>query len=95
MANTEEKKPYWHDALAAFSLMSTWILGPIIVALFAGKWLDAKYHTTPVIFLSLTGAAFVLSFVGLIKDGKRYMQQVEDKAAKDKKDHERNEPDHN
>ena len=93
MSHTEDNKPYWHDALAAFGRMSTWILGPILVALFAGKWLDAKFHTAPVIFLSLTGLAFVMSTFGLVVEGKKYMKKVTDEA--EKKTNERNEPDHN
>ncbi len=98
---TGPDKPYWNDALAAFGRMSTWILGPILVALFAGKWLDAKYHTAPVIFLSLTGLAFVMSTFGLIVEGKKYMKKVSDEAEKKEKEkaqtqtNERNEPDHN
>ena len=53
-------KPYWHDALAAFGRMSGWIAAPILLALFAGKWLDGRFHTAPYIFVSLTGIAFIV-----------------------------------
>ena len=81
--------------MSAFGRMSAWILGPILAALFAGKWLDARYHTTPVIFLSLTGLAFVFSFIGLIKESRKYMQKVSDEAEQKKQIHEPNEPDTN
>ncbi len=93
MDNTN--KPYWHDAILAFTRMSSWIVGPILIALFLGKWLDTKYHTTPIIFVSLTGFAFIISIVGLVKEGKQYLKSTETKIDAQKKNHERNEPDNN
>ncbi|MEI8130047.1 MAG: AtpZ/AtpI family protein [bacterium] len=73
---------YWHDALMAFGRMSGWVVGPIVVSLFLGKWLDAKFGTWPIIFVALTGIAFILSMFGLVKEGKSYLRSVEEKAGK-------------
>ena len=88
-------KPYWHDALISFTKMSSWIVGPILLALFAGKWLDSRFHTAPIIFVSLTGFAFIVSMVGLVKEGKQYLKSTEDKITKNKTNNERHEPDAN
>ena len=87
-------KPYWRDALLAFTRMSSWIVGPILIALFLGKWLDAKFHTAPIIFVSLTGLAFIISMVGLVKEGQAYLKSTESKINDQKKNH-GHEPDNN
>lgn len=68
---------YWHDALMAFGRMSGWVVGPIIVALFAGKWIDRKFGTEPYFFIGLTAVAFLLSMYGLTKEGMKYKKSVE------------------
>ena len=80
----QDQKPLWHDALIAFGRMSGWIGAPILGALFIGKWLDTRFHTAPLIFISLTGLAFIISMIGLVKEGKHYLKQVEDAVCKDK-----------
>ncbi len=77
-------KPYWHDALTAFGRMSGWIVGPILLALVAGKWLDARFHTAPIIFVSLTGFSFMVSIFGLVKEGRAYLRSTEEKIIKEK-----------
>jgi F0F1-type ATP synthase assembly protein I len=67
----QEKKvevPFWQPALLMFSRLSGWIVGPIILAIFLGKWLDRRYDTEPWLFLTCVGVAFVISMVGLVKD---------------------------
>ncbi len=71
------QKPVWHDALMAFARMSSWIGFPVIISLFLGKWLDQKFNTTPFIFIGLTCLAFIVSMIGLVREGMKYMKQVE------------------
>ena len=78
------KKPYWHDALTAFGRMSGWIVGPILLALVAGNWLDKKFHTAPIIFVALTGLSFIISIFGLVKEGQAYLRSTEVKINKEK-----------
>jgi len=71
-----DKKPYWRDPLIAFGRMSGWVIGPILAALVAGKWLDRKYDTAPFLFLALTGIAFFVSIGGLLKETKKYLKNI-------------------
>ena len=78
------KSPWWQPSLILFARMSGWIAGPIIIAVFVGKFLDEKYNTQPWLFLFSVGIAFFLSTIGIVKDAFRAMKEIE-KGDKDKK----------
>jgi len=76
-----EKSPpknLWQPALAVFAEVSGWIVAPIIIALYVGKYLDEQQGTGNLYFLSLTGLAFIISCVGISFIGARYIKQVEE-----------------
>lgn len=70
-------KPYWRDSLIVFARMSGWICGPIVIALFLGKWLDTHFGTAPFIFVGSTTVAFLASSLGIVREAKRYMKKIE------------------
>lgn len=70
-------KPYWRDSLIVFTRMSGWICGPIVIALFLGKWLDSHFDTAPFIFVGSTALAFLASSLGIVREAKRYMKKME------------------
>ncbi|MFA6973796.1 MAG: AtpZ/AtpI family protein [Parcubacteria group bacterium] len=83
-----KKKPevvWWQPAIVMFSRLSGWIIGPIIIALFVGKWLDKKYGTDPWLFLGSVGIAFVISTFGIIMDARKELRRI-DREEKSKKD---------
>ncbi len=65
---TARDKPWYMPALVLFIKLSAWIAFPVIIASFAGRWLDQRYDTEPWLFLSTVGAAFVVSMIGLIRN---------------------------
>ena len=67
--------PFWQPALLMFSRLSGWIIGPIILAVWLGKWLDKRYHTEPWLFLLCVGLAFIISTIGLVKDAYKEMDK--------------------
>lgn len=77
--NKEEKKeaPWWQPGLVLFMKLSGWIAGPIIIAIFVGKWLDRKYNSEPWLFLVSVGVAFFLSMFGIIRDSMREIKKIE------------------
>lgn len=84
-----DKKPqnYWlSTAFKMFAEMTGWIAFPVIGALYFGRWLDNRYDTAPIYFLSITAFAFIISSVGLGITGVKYMKQVDKQADKDKND---------
>ena len=79
--NKEEDKneaPWWQPSLVLFGKLSGWIAGPIIAAIFLGKWLDKKYGTEPWLFLATVGVAFILSSIGIVRDSLREMKRIEE-----------------
>jgi F0F1-type ATP synthase assembly protein I len=78
--------PWWQPSLILFGRLSGWIAGPIIIAVFLGKWLDDKYGTEPWLFLLSVGIAFFLSSFGIVRDAMREMKRIEKEAQKKKED---------
>jgi F0F1-type ATP synthase assembly protein I len=88
MKNDKQENPWWQPGMLLFGRLSGWIAGPIIAALFIGRWLDKKYDSEPWIFLASVGIAFVISSVGIVKEAKVVMDKIiEDE--KHKKKHRR------
>lgn len=77
-------KAWWQPALIIFARFSSWIFGPVVIALFVGKWLDKKYGTEPKLLLGTVGFAFIISVVGLLRTAKEEYKKV-NKKDKDKK----------
>ncbi len=77
--NEKLRTAWWQPSLILFGKLSGWIAGPVILALFIGKWLDRKYGTEPWLFLLTVGAAFILSSFGIARDSIREMKKIEKK----------------
>ncbi len=75
----ETKNPgnVWHEPLVVFGRISGWVVTPVIGSLFLGKFLDQKFETTPIIFLSLTGLAFLISCFGIYRESIKYLRDIE------------------
>ena len=69
------KIPWWQPGLALFARLSAWIAAPVILAVFVGKYLDQKMHTTPWIFLLCVACAFTFSMVMIVKIGLKEMNK--------------------
>lgn len=57
--------------------ISSWIAVPIIVSLVLGKFLDKKYNTEPIIFISLTILAFMITIYGIVRFSMSYIKDIE------------------
>lgn len=77
----KKETPWWHDPLLSFVKMATWVSIPILIGLFLGDWIDTKLGTSPWIESSLTVILFLFSIHHLLKDGKKYEEEL------DKQDH--------
>lgn len=84
MENKTEN-PWWQPAILMFSRLSGWIIGPVILGIIIGKWLDKKYGTDPWLFLLSIGIFFIISMVGVVRDAMREMKKIEKENNKDKK----------
>ena len=68
--------PWWQPGIMLFVQLSAWIAGPILIALYVGRWLDEKYGTDPWWFLGLTGIAFIITNVGLVLHTIRFIDKI-------------------
>ena len=80
----KDNKDWWRPGLVVFTRTSAYIAFPIIIALFIGKYLDNKYHTTPYIVLASMVLAFTVSITLIWKSLKLYIEDL--KEFTDKKD---------
>jgi len=62
--------------LFLFAKLSSWIVAPVLIAIFIGKWLDEKYNTEPLLFLASVGIAFIISMIGLIRNSISEMKKI-------------------
>ena len=75
--NNSTKGPWWKEGVKLMSDVSTWIVVPIVGALVLGKFLDKRFETEPVIFLSLAGFGFFITGYGIFKIAKEYMKKLD------------------
>lgn len=66
----------WKPAVEIFSQISGWIVGPIVLALIAGKNLDTYFGTKPIIFLCLVGLGFLVTCLGMYRVVKKYIKEI-------------------
>jgi F0F1-type ATP synthase assembly protein I len=71
------KKSWWQPGLILFGRLSGWIVGPVIIALFVGTWLDRKFDTRPWLFLLAVGLSFLISIFGIVKEGMESIKEIE------------------
>ena len=71
-----DNKNNWQAGAKVFLDISGWIVGPIILALFAGRALDNHYGTKPVMFLVLVGIGFLVTIFGIVRVVKKYQKKI-------------------
>jgi len=71
------ESPWWRPGVILFTRMSGWIAGPIIIAIFVGKYLDQRYNTEPWLFLLSVGFAFFVSTFGIVKDAMQALKEID------------------
>lgn len=72
-----KKRDGTRTALFLFAKISGWIAIPVVGALLFGKWLDQRFFTNNLFFLLLTGFAFIVSLVGIVRESKKAMREIE------------------
>ena len=77
---------YWRgEGLNLFVKLSSWIVMPILLAVWAGKRLDLKFNTEPKIFFATVGIAFIISIAGMIATAMKAMRETEKNNLKNEK----------
>ena len=80
--NKNNNAPWWRDGLIIFAKVSAYIAFPVIIASYAGKYLDQKYKTGNLLFLILISIAFLTTIYMIWKEMKGYKKKI-DKETKD------------
>jgi len=93
--NNQDKKGkyWWQPPVFLFLKFSSWVVAPVLLAAFLGKWLDNKYDSEPWIFLFAVGTAFLVSILGLIKTVTEEYRRLEKSGDKTKQDKNNNKQD--
>ena len=76
---------WWKSGLALFWRLSVWIGGPIVAAVFLGRYLDNRYNSEPWLFLAAVGISFAISMVMLIRIGFEEFKKIESESQKNPK----------
>ncbi len=84
MEKKESEKLWWQPGVTLALEISGWIAGPIILAIFLGRWLDKKYGTEPWLFLSCVAVAFIISNIGIVRETLKAMKQIEKQSLEEK-----------
>jgi len=79
----KENVPWWQPGILLFAQLSGWIVAPIIIAVYLGKWLDQRYGTKPWLFLLTVIIAFVISMVGIVREAMAAINKIEEINKKD------------
>lgn len=83
--NTQKAKVWWLPAMTLFLRMSVWIVSPVVIAVFIGKWVDKTYGTSPWGFLGIMGLSFFFSMFVVIKIVLQEYAKIEKDEEKNKK----------
>ena len=78
--NINTKQAWWMPAVVLFIRMSFWIAGPIVIALFVGKYFDKRFNSEPKIFILSTAIAFLISVISIVRISKKYIEKLEKEA---------------
>ncbi|OGF36829.1 hypothetical protein A2482_03310 [Candidatus Falkowbacteria bacterium RIFOXYC2_FULL_48_21] len=74
------KQIWWQPAIQLFAQVSAWIVLPIVVALFVGRWLDERFDKPPTFLISCVMIAFGITCFGLVRETVRAAKKMEEEA---------------
>ncbi len=75
---SKNKKVVWFaPALELFGQLAAWLVFPIILAIFLGKWLDVKFDSEPKFYFICVAVSFLVTMAGLIRYAIRAMRKIE------------------
>ncbi|MDD5146190.1 MAG: AtpZ/AtpI family protein [Candidatus Pacebacteria bacterium] len=72
-----DDKKFQRQGWQLFVQLSGWLIGPIILALLVGQFLDQKYNTKPWLFLVCLSLAFLATCFGIVKETRRFIKSIE------------------
>jgi F0F1-type ATP synthase assembly protein I len=80
MDNSNKKPSMWNsEYIKVFTNISAWIVGPVLVSIFIGKYLDKKFGTAPWILGVSLALSFTISMIAIVKIASKYSKEVDKK----------------
>ena len=77
MENNDKKESKLRiEYIRIFTRISAWIIGPVLVSAFVGKYLDKKFGTAPWILGVGLALSFTVSMIAIVKIAKKYDTEV-------------------
>ena len=70
--------------LMLFVKLSSWIVFPLIIALFVGKWIDRVFSTEPMGTLICITFSFILSLGVLFREARKAIKDLAHKSESDR-----------
>lgn len=88
--NDKKNQPWWQPHLVLFFELSGWIVVPVLMGVYIGRWLDERYNTEPWLFLVFVGVSFVISMIAIVSKTIKLMDQITKESKKDESRRESN-----
>ena len=74
--DSNQIKKDWGNAMKIFATVSSWIVGPVILAVFIGSWLDNKNQSEYFFTLTLVALAFIITCVGIVREALKIIKDL-------------------
>jgi F0F1-type ATP synthase assembly protein I len=89
---TSSKKPklWWQEGLFFFYNISSWIIGPLLLGIIIGKYIDSRFMSSPKYLIISIFVAFIITNIGLFLRVKEYSKKLSDQSKSEK--HEQDSP---
>ncbi len=80
MEDNQKKASIWKGVyIKVFVEISTWIIGPVLIAALLGNYFDTKWGTTPWILGLALALSFTVSMIAIVKIAKKYEGGLDNK----------------
>ncbi len=74
----------WSIAIRTMGIASAWIVGPVLIGLVIGKWLDQRYSSGPWLMVISLAFCFLISMFGIVKNALREFKKIEEELKNEK-----------
>ena len=71
--------------IKVFTEISAWIVGPVLISILIGNYLDKKFDSAPWILGVALALSFTLSMIMIVKIAKKYEKDLNNKEENDTK----------
>lgn len=74
--NNKRQSVFNSEYIKVFSKISAWIVVPVLISAFIGKYLDARWNTSPWILGVSLALSFTVSMIAIVRIAKKYDTEI-------------------